>query len=194
MTDTAIEISDKHSRFINEYLIDCNGKQAAIRAGYSEGCAAQTASEILTYPNVRKVLEQRKAELIKEIREDQLNTLRKTLNIVNFDVRKLFDADGNLKPIQELDDETALALNSIEVGEMKKAGEDAIYRVVKFKASDRLKAIEMLGKYQNLKLNGNGDDKKEIDVNINVNISAEERNDSTSKRLSELWQVQPTNN
>ncbi|MGC1550523.1 MAG: terminase small subunit [Rhodanobacter sp.] len=39
--------------FVNEYLIDLNGHQAAIRAGYSPKAARQTASELLALPDVR---------------------------------------------------------------------------------------------------------------------------------------------
>lgn len=46
-------------RFVNEYLIDSNGTQAAIRAGYSPDSAHSTASEILSYPKVRRALEGR---------------------------------------------------------------------------------------------------------------------------------------
>jgi phage terminase small subunit len=42
----------KRERFVQEYRIDLNGKQAAIRAGYSPRSAAVTASQILTDPNV----------------------------------------------------------------------------------------------------------------------------------------------
>ena len=52
------ELSDRHKAFCIEYLANgFNGKQAAIKAGYSEISATSTASEILTYPNVRSFLD-----------------------------------------------------------------------------------------------------------------------------------------
>jgi phage terminase small subunit len=42
----------KQERFINEYLIDLNATQAAIRAGYSEKTARSTGAENLTKPDI----------------------------------------------------------------------------------------------------------------------------------------------
>jgi len=48
--------------FLREYLIDKNGKAAAIRAGYSPKSAAKTASEILSQPTSKRIL----AQMLKE--------------------------------------------------------------------------------------------------------------------------------
>jgi len=49
-----IGLTDKQERFCQEYLIDLNGTQAAIRAGYSESSAKEIASENLTKPNIQE--------------------------------------------------------------------------------------------------------------------------------------------
>src|SRR4030095_16301516 len=46
-------LTAKQERFIAEYLVDLNQKQAAIRAGYSERTAAKIASELMQKPHVR---------------------------------------------------------------------------------------------------------------------------------------------
>lgn len=46
-------INERQKAFCREYLIDFNGTQAAIRAGYSARSAKVTASRMLTYANVR---------------------------------------------------------------------------------------------------------------------------------------------
>ena len=48
----ARKLTPKQARFVQEYLIDCNGAQAAIRAGYSPRGAKESASRLLTYDNV----------------------------------------------------------------------------------------------------------------------------------------------
>ncbi len=45
-------INDKHEVFCKEYLIDLNGNQAAIRAGYAPDSARITASKLLTDANI----------------------------------------------------------------------------------------------------------------------------------------------
>ena len=47
-------ITDKQKRFVREWLVDMNGTRAAIRAGYSEKSAAQTASRLMKDPAVRE--------------------------------------------------------------------------------------------------------------------------------------------
>lgn len=46
-------LSPKQSRFVSEFLIDLNGKAAAIRAGYSEKSAIQIASNLLAKAEVK---------------------------------------------------------------------------------------------------------------------------------------------
>ena len=46
-------------RFVDEYMLDLNGTQAAIRAGYSQKTAKQQASQMLEKPEVQQLLQQR---------------------------------------------------------------------------------------------------------------------------------------
>ena len=48
------ELSEKQKKFVREWLIDLCGTRAAIRAGYSEKSAAQTASRLMKDPAVRE--------------------------------------------------------------------------------------------------------------------------------------------
>lgn len=51
------ELTAQHQRFVDEYVIDRNGKQAAIRAGYSEKTAEQQASRLLRNVKVQEAIE-----------------------------------------------------------------------------------------------------------------------------------------
>ena len=53
------KLTNKQSRFVEEYLVDLNATQAAIRAGYSEKGANVTASKLLTIPNIQADLQER---------------------------------------------------------------------------------------------------------------------------------------
>lgn len=55
-------LTDKQKRFCDEYLIDLNATQAAIRAGYSERTARKIGQENLTKPDIRQYIDQRMAE------------------------------------------------------------------------------------------------------------------------------------
>lgn len=48
----------KQKRFCDEYLIDCNATQAAIRAGYSEKTAKVTGAKLLTNANLKAYIDE----------------------------------------------------------------------------------------------------------------------------------------
>ena len=49
-------LTPKQSRFVEEYLVDMNATQAAIRAGYSKKTARQIGDENLSKPVIQKAL------------------------------------------------------------------------------------------------------------------------------------------
>lgn len=79
----AAPLTPKQQRFVQEYLQDHNGAQAAIRAGYSESTARQQGSRLLTDPRVlaavragqKKVA--KKAEVTVDSLMDELEQARK---------------------------------------------------------------------------------------------------------------------
>lgn len=50
------ELTPKQAMFVREYLVDLNGTQAAIRAGYSEKTANEQASRLLANVSVREAV------------------------------------------------------------------------------------------------------------------------------------------
>ena len=69
-------LTAKQQRFCDEYLIDLNGAQAAIRAGYSEKNARVIASENLSKPNIKAYIEKRMAEKEDALIADQNEVLK----------------------------------------------------------------------------------------------------------------------
>lgn len=55
-------LTDKQQRFVEEYLIDLNATQAAIRAGYSENTARAIGAENLTKPDIAAAIAALKAD------------------------------------------------------------------------------------------------------------------------------------
>jgi len=62
MEETTRPLTAKEKRFCEEYIIDCNGAQAAIRAGYSPKSAKVIASQNLTKLNLRDFIAQKLKE------------------------------------------------------------------------------------------------------------------------------------
>lgn len=56
-------LTDKQRRFVDEYLVDLNATQAAIRSGYSERTARSVGSENLTKPDVAALIREKQAKV-----------------------------------------------------------------------------------------------------------------------------------
>ena len=57
-----VKLTIKQQRFCDEYLIDLNATQAAIRAGYSKKTARQTAAENMAKHDIKNYIGERMAE------------------------------------------------------------------------------------------------------------------------------------
>ncbi len=69
-------LGEKQKRFVREWLVDMNGTRAAIRAGYSEKSAANTASRLMKDPAVQAYRD----ELLKA-KFDELGITRHSLAV-----------------------------------------------------------------------------------------------------------------
>lgn len=117
------KLRDKQAAFVREYLVDKNATQAAIRAGYSPRTAASIGEENLRKPEIRAAIDAGLADLASRVGITAERVLRERARLAFFDPRKLLDAEGNPKPMHELDDDTAAAIAGVEVVEMKGGAE-----------------------------------------------------------------------
>ena len=76
-------------RFANEYCIDLNGTQAAIRAGYAANSADTIASQLLANRKVKKLVDEKKAEIAKRNALTQDKVLQRWILIAGHDPREL---------------------------------------------------------------------------------------------------------
>ncbi|MER8532102.1 terminase small subunit [Mesorhizobium sp. M1005] len=60
-------LTDKQKRFVDEYLVDLNATQAAIRAGYSEKTARSVGSENLTKPDIADAIAAKAANTVDKL-------------------------------------------------------------------------------------------------------------------------------
>ena len=136
--------------FCREYVIDFNAHQAAIRSGYSAKTAYSYASQLMKRMDVQIRIEELKAQVMEKVdlrREDVINEMRR---IAFADTRKLFIPGGrNLVDIHDLDDDTAAAVESIEVVANTQQGAVVDY-THKIKMSSKLGALKELGKHFNI--------------------------------------------
>ena len=90
-------LTDKQAAFVREYVVDHNGTQAAIRAGYSEDTARQQASRLLTNVDIAEAVAELESNLADEIgitKQYVLDSLRTVAERCMTAVEVL-DRDGN---------------------------------------------------------------------------------------------------
>ncbi len=139
-------LSDKQRRFVEEYMVDLNATQAAIRAGYSLNTAHSIGSENLTKPEIQKAIQEKQKELSEATNISAKRILEEYAKIAFSDVRELFTPDNNLYDIRQLDDSTAGAIASVEIDALNVQGMQ-VGETKKVKMYNKLTALEALGKH-----------------------------------------------
>jgi phage terminase small subunit len=143
-------LTAKQAAFVREYLVDLNGKQAAIRAGYAPKRAEGSAYELLRKHQVRAAVDEAlkaRAERV-EVKADDV--LRELLRIARVDIGQAFDEKGRLRPLHEMPEDVRRGISGLETEELwDGAGRDrvSIGQVRKVKFWDKVKALELLGKH-----------------------------------------------
>ena len=140
-------LTAKQQAFVNEYLIDLNATQAAIRAGYSKKTANEQASRLLKVSKVKQAVAEAIAARSERTGIDADWVLTRLAGEATADLAELYDEDGTLRPIADWPLIWRQGLVSgLDVDEEFKDGEK-LGQVTKIKLSDRIKRIELIGKH-----------------------------------------------
>jgi phage terminase small subunit len=144
-------LTDKQQRFVEEYLVDLNATQAAIRAGYSEATAYSIGHENLSKPDIVEAVSLAQAARSERTRIDADWLLTRLAAEAEADLAELMDDTGGLKPIHEWPLIWRKGLVAgIEVEDLYEGRGEArehIGRLHKVKLSDRVKRLELIGKH-----------------------------------------------
>lgn len=146
------ELNPKQERFCAEFLVDMNGKQAAIRAGYSAKTAEVQASRLLSNAKValrlnalRSVIEEETGITVKRVLEEYAK-------IAFFDPSKIFKSTVGGDPYIDVSEATPdewAAVTSIQCEDYTDGrGEDAReVRKVKVTLADKKGALDSIAKH-----------------------------------------------
>jgi phage terminase small subunit len=153
-----MDLTDKQRRFCEEYMIDLNATQAAIRAGYSEKTAAVIGAENLVKPNIQEFIQKCQKDrserteitadmVIKELAKVGFSNISDYLKVLDKSIEIGEDKEGN--PITANVRDVEIFLTE-EVGRDKMAVVSEIKRTkdgVSLRLHDKVKALEDLGKH-----------------------------------------------
>ena len=158
-------MTKNQKRFVDEYLIDLNATQAAIRAGYSPETAGSIGSENLKKPEIRACIEKAMAERSKRTGINQDRIIMELAKIGLLNPKDLVDFDeATVKEGASAEDLAAIA--SVRVKRFPTKDGEGIEREIKM--HDKTKALELLGKHfgmfkDKVEVSGLEDEKKKLD-------------------------------
>ena len=148
-----MKLTAKRKRFVDEWLIDFNGTQAAIRAGYSEKTAAATAARLLRNVNIQAEIARRQKDLQRRTEVTQDRVVKELARVAFADASDYAcietymyeNKDGTLSPLQvvspkdtdTLSDDQRAAIAGIKQGA----------NGIEIKLHDKIKALELLGRH-----------------------------------------------
>jgi len=147
------KLTDKQMKFCEEYLIDLNATQAAIRAGYSETSARQLASEMLTKHNIQDYIAERQAALREK-------TLISTEWVINR-LKEISDRCMQAEPVMIRTED-----GMVESGEYK------------FDSSGANKATELIGRHIGI---FEKDNKQKAQPEVKITFNGETKDLKTSE-------------
>ena len=98
-------LNEKQKQFCEEYIIDLNGTQSAIRAGYSEKTANRIASELLSKLDIQKYICELKNKRSERVKYSQDELMRDILEVKNrcMQANPVLDKEGNETGIWKFD-------------------------------------------------------------------------------------------
>ncbi|MBB3590719.1 phage terminase small subunit [Rhizobium sp. BK529] len=145
------ELTARQQRFVEEYLVDPVGSQAAIRAGYSPRGAKERAWRLLQKPAVVAAIETAKAERAERTKIDADWLLTRLAAEAEADLGDLYDENGDFKPIKDWPAiwrqglVTDVEISALYEGTGKERRQVGHVKKVKF--AERLRRLELIGKH-----------------------------------------------
>jgi phage terminase small subunit len=148
-----VKLTPKQIRFVDEYLVDFNATQAAIRAGYSEKNAYQIGSENLRKPQIQSEIARRQKDLQRRTEISQDRVVKELARIAFADASDYAcietymyeNKEGTLSPIQVVSPKDTGVLSDDQRAAI--AGIKQGANGIEIKLHDKIKALELLGRH-----------------------------------------------
>ena len=148
-----MKLTAKQVRFVDEYLVDFNATQAAIRAGYKANTAHVIGAENLRKPKIAEEIARRQKDLQRRTEVSQDRVIRELARIAFANIADYIHVETQTRT---KDDGTEVTYQTVMFNETQELSADqrAALAVVKqsvngfeLKLHDKIKALELLGRH-----------------------------------------------
>ena len=145
----AKKLTPKQKAFCEEYIIDFNGTQSAIRAGYSKNSANEIASQNLAKLSIQEYVQELTNNRSKRTEITADRVLNEIAKLAFFNMADVINSEGNTKPLQDWSRDELAALQEITESKID-SKEGVIVTTLKTKISDKKASLELLGRHLKL--------------------------------------------
>lgn len=158
------KLTAKQQKFVDEYLIDLNATQAAIRAGYKKTEYTDTnANKLLENTRIREAVDKSMAERSRRTGISQDRVIQELARIAFVNPKNIIDfEDASVRP--DVTEDDLACIQSVKVKTTDGPKGTSMEREVKL--NDKMKALEQLGKHL-----GMFTEKVELDADMDLNIT-----------------------
>ena len=142
-----MKLTSKQKRFVDEYLVDLNASQAAIRSGFSPRTSRFIGYRLLTMPKIKEAIGVAQQALSRRTEVTQERVIAELAAIAFSSIGDIvsWGPDGvSVKSADELSPEILASIADISRSGVKEGG------MVRVRLYDKLKALELLGKHLGL--------------------------------------------
>ena len=137
-------LTNKQKAFVREYLIDLNGTQAALRAGYKKDSAAVVGCENLKKPNIQQAIQEEMSKREERTRVTQDKVVKELAKIAFSNMRSFVEWGPNsvkLKESSQISDDDSACVSEVTQSATQYGN------TIKLKLHDKKAALELLGRH-----------------------------------------------
>jgi phage terminase small subunit len=144
-------LTPKEEIFVRQFIATGNATKSAIAAGYSAATAGVTGSKLLKKVKIATELAKLREKLFAKLEITAEKVLEGLGELAFFDPRKMFNSDGSMKKITDMDDSTVHALAGMDVEKLfkhfGKGQAEEVGTITKVRLADRGLNLERLGRH-----------------------------------------------
>lgn len=144
---TKDDLSDKQRLFCQEYLIDLNATQSAIRAGYSPKTANEQGAQHLAKLSIQEYIQELMAKRSEETGITAKRVLDELAKLGFSNMQDFTDNSNGIANINNLDANLGACISSIETQSRTIGDGEGEIVITKLKLHDKLAALEKIAKH-----------------------------------------------